>query len=844
MSVQVQKQLLEALKKIDRPVTFCTSGRLPSTFPGLEVPGVGPVALPLEKRQAAALKKGARQAPYGKGTETLVDTNVRRVWEIDADQIVLSNPEWADLMDQAIVATQTDLGLEKQKLEAHLYKLLLYEPGSFFLPHRDGEKLDRMVATLVIALPAAHEGGELVVRHEDREEVVDFSADSRFHTQFAAFYADCEHELRPVTSGFRLALVYNLTLARSARTFTAPQSAAHIAAVARILKQWKEQGAMTDASDEGESPSKLAIVLDHHYSSAGLAFDALKGIDRARANVLLEAASKSGFDASLALVTYWESGSAEPSGGYGYGRHGGYGYADDDDVEHEMGEVYDHRLTAKNFKAADGNSLAFGQIPLSETELVSDAPLSEGEPDKEEFEGYTGNAGMTLERWYHRAAVLVWPAESRFDVLCETGVNSAVGGLEQIVKHWKQATKSEQAAIKQDSLAFAGRIIARWPERGFASGYSVEVDDDAFSDNDFDDDGLDDDDIDNDKNDAPRVDPHQSSTGDCLLSLLASLGDAALIAAWIRGVLAKDVSVDPGKQLGDICQIHGWLTFQNELQNLFENTSNETLERHARLLADWSLRKDKNADRRHLCAELARQIASAVERWNPQQATRDWRSRKINSSELLPNLARSLIALEEPALFERLTTFVIDRPTEFDLTTVQIPALLSLKAWLKRNVKLHLLPLRRWLMSVVEELEKRASHLPKEPIDWRREAATGCNCPDCQKLSGFLDDPNTETLRLPLAKSRRQHLHQAIDQNQLDTTHITEHRGNPHTLVCTKTKASYDRAVIAHHLDLDHLAKIQELNDWHDDLQGESKRHKIKKGAKRNQDSSRKRARS
>ena len=44
---------------------------------------------------------------------------------------------------------QTAFGLEEQTLEAHLYDLLLYEPGSFFLPHRDGEKLDRMVATLV-----------------------------------------------------------------------------------------------------------------------------------------------------------------------------------------------------------------------------------------------------------------------------------------------------------------------------------------------------------------------------------------------------------------------------------------------------------------------------------------------------------------------------------------------------------------------------------------------------------------------------------------------------------------------------------------------------------------------
>src|SRR5262245_52000285 len=198
MALPVQQQLLEALKKIDRPGTFCMSGRLPPVLPGLEVAGVGPVALPLEKRQAAALKKRARQAPYGKGTKTLVDTNVRRVWEIDADQVTLENPEWPDVLKQAVDEVQSELGLENQKLEAHLYKLLLYEPGSFFLAHRDGEKLDRMVATLVVALPSAHEGGELVVRHEGREEIVDFGPNSQFQTQFAAFYADCEHEIRPV----------------------------------------------------------------------------------------------------------------------------------------------------------------------------------------------------------------------------------------------------------------------------------------------------------------------------------------------------------------------------------------------------------------------------------------------------------------------------------------------------------------------------------------------------------------------------------------------------------------------------------------------------------------------
>jgi predicted 2-oxoglutarate/Fe(II)-dependent dioxygenase YbiX len=816
MDAPVRQQLLKILEKIDRPGTFCTSGPLPPTLPGLEVVGVGPVALPLAKRQATALKRLARQAPYGKGTRTLVDTGVRRVWEIDADQILLANPQWRDVLKQAVGAAQTELGLENQKLQAHLYKLLLYEPGSFFLAHRDGEKRDRMVATLVIALPAAHEGGQLVVRHEGREEVIDFAPKSPFQAQFAAFYADCEHEIRPVTSGFRLALVYNLTLAKSKRTIAAPSCGEHIAAAARLLRQWSSRRPAAADSTTDSSPSKLAVLLDHQYTQAGLTYHALKGIDRARAEVIFAAAREAGCDASLALVTYWESGSAEPSGDYGYG----YGYRrrrrygrDDDDFDNEvgqhvMGEVFDSSLTAEHFSDAEGNLQAFGQIPLDDDEIVSKQPLKDRKPDEEDFEGYTGNAGMTLDRWYHRAAVLLWPTGSRFDVLCEAGMEAAVGGLEQMVRRWIQANKSEQEVLKHSCLEFASRIIARWPERKFSGApyadYGDEADDfedvEGSNDEDYDEEGYDEEGYDDDDDDGGRGEDNRGQearaagkgSSRSLISLLEDLGDVSLISAWIRGVLARDVSIDPGKTLGDLCKQHGWATFQEELLELFEHTSHETLQRHALLLADWSLRKDKNADRRTLGLKLAQQIMSAMERWDPQQAKRDWRARVVNPRELLPPLTQAFLALEEPELLERLVACILDRPREFDLTTVQIPALLSLERWLKRNVNHSSAALQRWLTAVVEELETRVAHPPQEPLDWRRKSATGCRCSDCKELSRFLEDPNTKTLRLPLAEQRRQHLHRVIDEKKLDTTHVTERRGRPYTLVCTKTIASYE----------------------------------------------------
>jgi hypothetical protein len=60
-------------------------------------------------------------------------------------------------------------------VSAEFYKLLIYEQGGFFLPHRDTEKKDGMFGTLTIVLPSVHDGGELVVRHKGREVTVNLS---------------------------------------------------------------------------------------------------------------------------------------------------------------------------------------------------------------------------------------------------------------------------------------------------------------------------------------------------------------------------------------------------------------------------------------------------------------------------------------------------------------------------------------------------------------------------------------------------------------------------------------------------------------------------------------------
>ena len=71
-----------------------------------------------------------------------------------------------------------------------------------------------MFGSLVVVLPTRHEGGQLVLRQGKKEWTVDFTDKFATATEpsvcFVAFFSDTEHEVLPVTSGYRVTLTYNL----------------------------------------------------------------------------------------------------------------------------------------------------------------------------------------------------------------------------------------------------------------------------------------------------------------------------------------------------------------------------------------------------------------------------------------------------------------------------------------------------------------------------------------------------------------------------------------------------------------------------------------------------------
>ncbi len=74
-----RKSLEDLLGTLDESSQFVSHGSLPPVLPGLKLKGAGLIGLPVSAADAKRLISQAEQAPYGRGEETILDTNVRRV---------------------------------------------------------------------------------------------------------------------------------------------------------------------------------------------------------------------------------------------------------------------------------------------------------------------------------------------------------------------------------------------------------------------------------------------------------------------------------------------------------------------------------------------------------------------------------------------------------------------------------------------------------------------------------------------------------------------------------------------------------------------------------------------
>lgn len=180
------------------------------------------LVLPLKDSKDDSLRQlvaDCEPASFGRGQEDVMDPEYRKAGKLEPSQFATS----FHFMDfglheiiENILAPPLDMErkVASRRIEAELYKLNVYSgPSGLFQKHVDTPRSKSQIGSLVVCLPSAFKAGNLIVRHNGKEVDFDWEHQSADVIQWAAFYSDCEHEIKTVTEGDRVTLTYNLYIA-------------------------------------------------------------------------------------------------------------------------------------------------------------------------------------------------------------------------------------------------------------------------------------------------------------------------------------------------------------------------------------------------------------------------------------------------------------------------------------------------------------------------------------------------------------------------------------------------------------------------------------------------------
>ena len=768
MKTAITHELAKIIPAIRCHGDFYARGKSEIAMPNLDVDGVGRIALPLLPVQAEQLIAIAARAPYGRGEETLIDTEVRRTWQIAADGIHLSGNSWARTLDAIVGEVANGLGVTGP-VSAELYKLLVYDAGSFFVEHRDTEKIPGMFATLVVVLPSACNGGELIVRHRGREVCLDLNCSDSAEVSFAAFYADCVHEVRPVTSGFRLTLVYNLTRSGHRQPAAPPEYSKEQTTITALLRGWAEN---KDSPDDS-SPEKLIYPLEYAYTPAELSFDALKSADAAAAAVLVRAAEESACDLHLAMVSIDETGSAEYSGYASRRRSRWHRARDDDDNEDydfEVGEIIERTLTVSDWRRPDGRQPAINELPFEERELCPPGSFDGLEPDEQHFHEATGNEGASFERTYRRAAFVLWPSARRLAVLNQAGLGVTLPYLNDLAQRWTQSGESQESPTWGEAHVLVGHMLRDWPASPgyFGAGHADEV--------------------------------------ISMLSSLTQLHDTVHVDTFLSAISAKGLY--HGSENEALTRAFGLLAPERTAE-LMEQIISANAQMMPGACAGLLARTSEGTP--PACPRgLLQPVATAlVETFLGQCASASspgcLRWPAPIEPALIVDLLTALDRINSPSLAGRVVEHVLGNPASFGMDAIIVPAVLGLTEWAPTS---SVASVQRLRAACLAHLRGRIAEPLEPPADFARMNTVSCRCVHCVELGRFLVDPGRKEWALKAAQHSRSHVESVIRQHGCDLDCATRRVGSPHSLVCTKNQASYKQRVRQRKDDLRNVERL------------------------------------
>lgn len=757
--------LAQALGTASRPGSFYSFGSREIPIPTLEVRGVGRVPFPVPVSVAEAIvRETAEKAPFGRGEETVLDESVRKVWQVSPDAFTLTGSGWQRALHDMVEQVRDGLGCGEVQVEAELYKLLIYEKGGHFAIHRDTEKASGMFATLVVSLPSPHSGGTLLVRHAGKEVSLDLCPWESAEIRYAAFYADCEHEVLPVTDGYRICLVYNLLRNGEGEPLEPADDRIACREVARALRQWADR-----VEDEDPSTRKIVYLLSHKYTEASLSFQALKGADSALARVLGAAAETSDFDLHLAMVHIGDDGYFESW--YGYGEE-----PEEDDMDDAV--IDDSYAFLSGWRDRSDQIVDFGRMGLEPgVELLPRGALDGEPPDEVNFYASTGNEGATFDRAYLRAALVLWPKHNAIPIAIEGGPGVMTGLLHR---------RAEQSSPEDlESLEIlAERVLEFFHSRDLYSMEWVAHYIEALT-------ALNFTDVLRGFWQKPLMEHYRGLWNESLVVSLARFSPKERLD--LLGALLERYAC---------CLPLDCLALWTLTARHFRDETDALAEGLLPLIP--VLAKSRQGDRDLDFDSAPFSLFKSHTLSSPPEAKYRSERAKNRPSLFAPDLLVEFTARVLNLPFgQDLLDALVANPEVFPLETLLYPAWQQALEQGGNSEATAAL----WRLCA-SALLRRSEHPPAAPTDWADPSRIPGTSETAKVLVRFLRDSDAQHFAYRAAQPLRSAMESLILNNRLDLDTRTEEKGRPYTLHLSKNRASYRKAVEIHQQDVQRLKSL------------------------------------
>ena len=234
-----------------------------------------------------------------------------------------------------------------------------------------------------------------------------------------------------------------------------------------------------------DPPDRLVVLLDPQYTERGLRWSHLKGEDATRVEILRGAAEVAGCEVALAQAEIQETRDCYEDEPPRWGRRSRWSDRADDepdgnDDRYTVGEILDSTL---EIVPAAGEAHRFDPT-VNDAEIVEVTPTAELDPYGSEYTGYMGNWGNTMDRWYRRAALVIWPHTRAFAIQAKGDPTAAIGDLLE-----RPATDESSRRARADDTAtllrFWTNAVRRDHQRSLlpaALQLASQLDDEALAD--------------------------------------------------------------------------------------------------------------------------------------------------------------------------------------------------------------------------------------------------------------------------------------------------------------------------------------------------------------------------